>query len=142
MVRVGKEAWAQAYGEEVQYVDSLALDTVRQIRAKDPNAAIVLFSDHGHQWIRFPYGNPTDEPYAEYGDMTQRSHILLAASTPGKDGVIEDDTMLVNVLGRLLHAYTGQPWDDQPDERFDCTTNASQCTPWTETDDLARLTGS
>ena len=141
MVRVGKEAWAEAYGEEVQYVDSLALDTVREIRAKDPNAAIVLFSDHGHQWIRFPYGNPTDEPYAEYGDMTQRSHILLAASTPGKDGVIEDDTMLVNVLGRLLHAYTGQPWDDQPDERFDCTTNASQCTPWMETDDLARLTG-
>jgi hypothetical protein len=142
MVRVGKEAWAEAYAGEVQYVDSLALDTVREIRAQDPNAVIVLFSDHGHQWIRFPYGSPDDQPYAEYGDMTQRSRVLLAASTPGRDGVIEDDTMLVNLLGRLLHAYAGQPWTDQPDERFDCTTDASQCTPWTEMDDLARLTGS
>ncbi len=132
MVRVGREAWAQGYGGEVRYVDGLALDTVRTIRSADPDAVIVLFSDHGHQWIRFPYGTPDDEPYTEYGDMTQRSRVLLAASTPGRVGVIEDDTTLVNVLGRLLHAYTGRPWEDQPDRRFDCTTDGARCTPWTD----------
>jgi hypothetical protein len=44
--------------------------------------------------------------------------------------VIPPDTSLVNLLGRLLHAYAGQPWTDQPDRRFDCTPDAARCTDW------------
>jgi hypothetical protein len=106
---------------------------------QDPDAVIVLFSDHGHQWVRFPYGSLDDEPLAEFGDMTQRSRILLAARTPGKEGVIPSDIGLVNLLGRLLNAYTGQPWTDQPERLFDCTPDAARCTPWLIDDDA--LTG-
>lgn len=137
MARVGVETWAKEYGGHLLYTDELAMDMIRRIVDRDPDAVIVLFSDHGHQWVRFPYGSLDDEPLAEFGDMTQRSKVLLAARTPGKEGVITPDQGLVNLLGRILHAYTGQPWADQPERLFDCTPDAARCTPWLKDDALA-----
>ena len=138
MARVGKEVWAKEYGGHLLYTDQLAMDTVHRIVTQDPTAVVVVFSDHGHQWVRFPYGNLTDPPLPEFGDMAQRTKVLLAARTPGKD-VLTSDTSLVNVLGRILDAYAGQPWTDQPDRYFDCTPDAAQCQPWTPAE--ARLNG-
>ena len=74
--------------------------------------------------------------------MDQRSKVLLAGRTPGRTDVITPETSLVNLLGRLLHAYAGQPWTDQPDRLFDCTPDAARCTPWTVEDrGQARLPG-
>lgn len=83
-----------AFIDQVEYTNSAVLTTVRAILERSVEApAIVLFSDHGFRhWL-------TDEP------ETFRS--LLAAYTPGHEGVFPQDAAPVNIIPRLLNAYAG-----------------------------------
>jgi hypothetical protein len=66
---------------------------VDRITAADPEAVIILFSDHG---ARFDSG-VTDEYYRTF----------FAARTPGHEGLFPDDVSPVNVLPLLENAYFG-----------------------------------
>lgn len=76
---------------QVEYLNGLLLDAVDRIVAADPDAVIVLFSDHG---ARFSEG-PSDEHF----------RIFLAARTPGHEGLLGRPRTLVNLFPTLLGAY-------------------------------------
>lgn len=88
----------ETYGDgligQVEWLNGRLLDAVDAIVEADPNAVIVLFSDHG---ARFDEG-PTAEHFQTF----------LAARTPGQDGLLTDGPItLVNVMPMLLDRYLG-----------------------------------
>jgi hypothetical protein len=80
---------------QVEWVNSAVTNAVRTIQASSARPpVIVIFSDHGTRlW-------PTDR------DEMFRS--LLVTSTPGQTGLFAADTTPVNILNRLINAYTDQ----------------------------------
>ena len=78
---------------------------VRDIQAKSSRPpVIVIFSDHG---TRF---------WPE--DKAEMFHSLFLAATPGHPGLFPDDNTPVNVLTRLLNAYTGASYPLAGEESY------------------------
>jgi hypothetical protein len=77
-------------GAQVHYVNGLVLETVRAIERRDPEAVIIVFSDHGAR---------LGQPGAEY------FHNFFAARTPDHPRLFPDDVGMVTILPLLLNAY-------------------------------------
>lgn len=69
----------------------LVLDAVDRIIAADPEAVVILWSDHG---LRYSLADPNEH-----------FRSFLAARTPGFDGLFPEDESPVNLLRRLFSAY-------------------------------------
>jgi len=81
--------------DQVEWVNTAVIDAVRTIQSSSARPpVIVIFSDHGTRlW-------PSDR------DEMFRS--LLVTSTPGRPGLFPADATPVNILNRLINAYTDQ----------------------------------
>jgi hypothetical protein len=78
---------------QIEYLNTAVEEVVRRIQARSATPpVIVIFSDHG---VR-----------NHEADREETLRSLFLASTPGRSGVFPDDVTLVNVLPRLLEAYT------------------------------------
>jgi hypothetical protein len=70
-----------------------------------------VFSDHGSamSWRAADPSGP---------GLNERSANLIAVRARGHQGLLPDDTSLVNVLGPLLHAYLGTDVEARSDDVF------------------------
>jgi hypothetical protein len=100
------------YGGQVDHLNRLTLDAIDRIRAEaGPNAAIMLFSDHGSA-----YG--LDWTATERSDLDERTANLVAVSMPDGSMPLPDDVTLVNALSGLLNATLGSDIAPQSDEHY------------------------
>jgi hypothetical protein len=76
---------------QIEALDRLVLSSVDRIRANDPEAVILVFSDHG---LRF-----------DRTDHDEQFRNLLTAYTPNHSSLFGESPTLVNVMPRLLNAY-------------------------------------
>jgi len=93
------EYW-QRYTANVTHLNTLVLAAVDRLIQREPDAVIVIFSDHG---VRFG-----DDP-----DSIFRN--LLIARTPGQPGLFAQHQTPINMLPAVLDAYLGADLAMQPD---------------------------
>ena len=96
---VGAGNLAQAFGYAT-FIGSRTVELVDQIVASDPDAVIVVFSDHGTE-TQFNAGDPLGTNFDE------RSSNFLAARTPGQPALLPAGTTPINVLTGVLNGYFG-----------------------------------
>ncbi len=104
---------------QVAFVNARTLRLVDEIVAADPDAVVVVFSDHGSK---------LSDPADGYRGADMRTANLLSVRSPGQAGIIDDRSTLANILPRLLRAYTGtgppdvaesiHAWVEIPGESF------------------------
>lgn len=87
------EAYRRGLAEQLPALNELVLDSVRRIVAADPEAVVLILSDHG---TRYSLADP-DEHFRSF----------FAARTPGRAEVFPDDISTVNVLRLLFAEYFG-----------------------------------
>jgi hypothetical protein len=85
---------------QTECVDSLLADTVGPLVAADPDAVVLVLSDHGPE-DRLDWWDPSADGIAD------RMANLFWARTPGVANVFPADVSLVNVLPLLFNAYLG-----------------------------------
>ena len=88
---IGTDAYGAAMIGQLEFLNQQLLRTVDHIVARDPEAVIVLFADHG---ARF-----------EDGPSPEHFRTFFAARTPDRDGLFGSDVSLVNVFPTLFNAY-------------------------------------
>lgn len=99
-----------AFGSQLEHLNSLILETVDAVLGADPNAVIVLFSDHG--------SSPRQWPVRERSVLLPN---LLAVRTPYPAPEIDKVRTPVNLLRGLLNQYTGASLPYLPDRFFTAT---------------------
>jgi hypothetical protein len=105
---LGPQEYSRRLGDQIAYLNSRVLGLVDEIAAEDPRAVVVVFSDHG-SGVR----EMEEEPGGS--DLDLRTANLLAVRSPGRTGIIDDRSTLVNLLPRILRAYTGSGPADVPE---------------------------
>lgn len=106
--RLGREEYSRHLEGQVTYLNRRVLEAVDTIVEADPTAVVVVFSDHGSGIRDGPnHGGSTD--------VDLRTANLLAVRSPGRTGLIEDRSTLVNLLPRILRAYVGSGPADVPE---------------------------
>ena len=86
--------YADALAGQIAYLNGRLLETIDKVTAARPDAAIVLFSDHG---TRYDLG----------ADPTEATRNFFAARLPDRPDLFDDSVHLVNLLPILLNAYAG-----------------------------------
>jgi len=100
-----REQTLQAMDDQVDWLNGRVEQVVHDIQAKSTRPpVIVIFSDHG---TRF---------WPE--DKAEMYRSLFLAATPGHPGLFPDDNTPVNVLTRLLNAYTGSSYPLASEESY------------------------
>ena len=97
----GCDLWAEEFARDdrelllgqLAHLNDLVRATVARIVGADPNAIVIVFSDHGHR-------HDLDDP-------TEMLHSLFLSRTPGHAGLFPSDTSPINILPRVLDAYDG-----------------------------------
>ncbi|MCB1261395.1 MAG: sulfatase-like hydrolase/transferase [Acidimicrobiales bacterium] len=102
-----------AYLQDVICTDALTLQAVRSIVLRDPDAVIVVLSDHGSN---FEIEGPTQAAWTEAG-IVERFGVLDAVRAPGCD-LPEERGVLVNLLRRVQACLDGTEPDLLPDRAF------------------------
>jgi Sulfatase len=95
---------------QISHLDDRVIETVDAIVADDPNAVILVFSDHGGRYEE----EITDEFF----------HSLFAARTPGQQDPFPDDMSLTNTLPLLLNAYFGDSYQVLPYRAWESDDNS------------------
>ena len=108
---ISRAEYAIGYSGQVEYLNQRALELVDAIVTAQPDAVVLVLSDHGSA-SGVDFGNWANS------DLDERTANLFAARTPGRSGVFEDDITLVNVFGRLFNAYFGTAFPDQPNRFY------------------------
>jgi hypothetical protein len=99
---------------QLAYVNNRTLEAVDAVRDANPNAVIVVMSDHGP-------GNPADvNPEAE-ADIASRLYNLMAVRHPDRRLVIPDGSSPVNLLARIFDAYLDGDFALSPDSSYTST---------------------
>ena len=101
------------YPGQLQYINSVILETVDNIQREDPDAVILLLSDHGarvslHMVEQF--GGPRFDAAAETAVM---QNMLLCVYIPGQRIDIEGDTA-INATRKTLDAVFGTSFGTVP----------------------------
>lgn len=99
LVGTAREEWARAYAGQVEYLNLLVLDTLDRVISRNPDATIVLMSDHGSG---SEYRADTLDT-----DLPERFSTLFAARTPGLRDVFSADQTPLNLFPALLNARLG-----------------------------------
>lgn len=89
------DAYADAMRYQIEALNSHVIMTVERIVEADPEAVVILMSDHGS---RYSLEDP-DEHFRN----------LLAARTPGAEGLFDQTESPVNLLRLTLNAYLDVP---------------------------------
>ena len=76
---------------QIDALNTLVLTTVRRITVSDPDAVVILMSDHGARY--------------SLEDLPEHYRSFLAARTPGADDLYPPDESPVNIFRRLLSVY-------------------------------------
>ncbi len=90
-------------------IDRLLGESVADLVRRDPDAAVIVFSDHGPDQ-HLDWANPDE------AGIWERTSNLFAWRTPGHPGLFPDDVTLVNVLPTLFNAYLGTTLPLHPDQ--------------------------
>jgi hypothetical protein len=85
---------------QLDELNRLTLDALDRLVEQDPNAVVIVFSDHG---LRYD----TEE-------VDEHFRSLLAARTPQHDGLFADDESPVNLLRGILTEYFGSDLEPLP----------------------------
>jgi hypothetical protein len=96
---------------QTECVDRTVVPVLEAIVAADPDAVVILFSDHGPQTL-LSYEAPDDR------GIHSRLANLFAARTPGRPDLFPDDVTLVNVLPILFDTYLGTDLPRRPVDVF------------------------
>jgi len=104
---LGPDEYDRQLAGQIAYLNGRVLELVDAIARADPNAVVVVFSDHG-SGIREGVVTGGSDP-----DL--RTANLLAVRCPGRQDIIDDRSTLVNLLPRILRAYTGSGPGDAPE---------------------------
>jgi hypothetical protein len=99
--QLGWPEYIRRYEAQLAYLNGRILGLVDAIVGADPDAVVIVFSDHGLAVSP----RKTEMPSA---DPDLRTANLLAVRSPGRSGIIDDRSTLVNLLPRLLRAYAGR----------------------------------
>ena len=87
--------WHRAEGRvggPIRYLNTLVVDAVSKIVSKSPRPpVVVVMSDHG----------------SRYFDRSEMLRNLFIAATPGHPDLFAGDVTPINLIPRLLNAYTG-----------------------------------
>jgi hypothetical protein len=102
-------AGLDAYLGQVACTDTLLVDALRSIVVNDPNAVVVLFSDHGPEEL-------LDWSKPDQLGMRDRLANLFWARTPGRTDVFPGSVTMVNVVPLLSNAYFGTSLPLHPDD--------------------------
>jgi hypothetical protein len=112
-------------GDQTTCIDRLITDVVDDIVTTQPNAVVIVLSDHGPE-EELDWWHPSDAAIAH------RMANLFWSRTPGHANVFPDDVTLVNVLPLLFNAYLGTELPTHPDDLyFGPTPNNSYMVPYT-----------
>lgn len=88
---------------QLEELNRLTIASIRRIVEADPEAIIVLMSDHG---IRY-----------SLADLPEHYRILISARVPGEPALFREDESPINIV-RLLLAHLGENIDARPYERW------------------------
>ena len=105
----GDPTLVAAVAAQTTCVNKLVTEVVQHIVEGDPEAVVIVFSDHGPD-------EHLDWSAPDAVGLRERSANLFAARTPGHPGLFPDDMTLVNVLPILFNAYLGTELPLQPDQ--------------------------
>jgi hypothetical protein len=94
----------RAYADQVHHLNGLVLEAIDGVLEHAPDAAVIIFSDHGSRAERVP----DDDWYATF----------FAARTPGHDNVFPDDARPIAIFPLLLGAYFGDDFPIPADRDF------------------------
>jgi hypothetical protein len=95
------EYWSRM-GDHLDSLNQAVLDTVDELVESDPEAVVVVLSDHG-------MSGP---------DELDRFRNVIIARTPGHGGLLGDAPTPINVLPRVLNAYLGTDLPIRPDTLY------------------------
>ena len=112
---LGRDEFSRRLGGQISYLNGRVLGLVDALVDSDPRAIVVVFSDHGSGIREFEDASGTS-------DTDLRTANLLAVRSPGQAGLINDRSTLVNILPRILRAYTGSGPVDVPETIYRQTT--------------------
>jgi hypothetical protein len=105
-------AGLEAYRGQTACTDRLLGDVVKELVDTNPDAVVVVFSDHGPD-ERLDWGAP------DQAGIKDRLANLFWARTPAQDErVFPDRLTLVNVVPRLSNAYFGTALPLHADDRW------------------------
>jgi hypothetical protein len=90
---ISADEYADGLTAQVTYLNDVLVEEIDRLLEADPDAVVILFSDHG---ARYEDG-PADEHFRTF----------LAARTPGQAGLFGDDVSPIDVFPRLFQAYFG-----------------------------------
>ena len=107
----GDATAVQLVADQTRCVDGLVEPVLRDLVQRDPEAVVILFSDHGPEEL-LDWREP-DEP-----GLRDRFANLFLARTPDHPNLFPDDVTLVNVLPILFNAYLGTDLPLHPDDLF------------------------
>ena len=104
----GWEEYVRRLEGQLAFLDAQVVTLVDDIVAADPQAVVVVFSDHGS-------GAGWSETDPQKADVDLRTANLLAVRSPGHTDIVDDRSTLANLLPRLLRAYAGAGPPDIPE---------------------------
>jgi hypothetical protein len=96
---LSRKQWEMLPGQ-LHHLNGRILETIDQVTRHDPDAVMLLMSDHGSR----PAWAPPESAFAT----------LFAARTPGTEDRFPDDVSTVNVFGYLREAYLGDEFTPLP----------------------------
>lgn len=116
------------YGQQTSCVNSLVLEAVDGLLARDPAAIVIITADHGPastlDWD-LPFTELTDEAILE------RMAILSAYRFPGCEEPIRADLTPVNGFRIAMNCAIGTNLDELPDENYWVATKTDPVVPIT-----------
>jgi hypothetical protein len=101
---LGLDEYRSQLYDQLAILNEATLNAVGTIVALDPEAVVVIFSDHG---LRYSLDD-TDEQFRSF----------LAARTPGVERLFPDDETAVNILRRFASAYWGADLNPLPPQTW------------------------
>lgn len=99
-----------AYTNQLAYINDRLLRLVDDVVEHNPEAIVVVFSDHGSQ-SHFDWEDADT-------DLDERFSNLFAARTPGAEGLFTDAQTPINVFPSILNAYFGHALPTHEDATY------------------------
>ena len=112
---LGLDEYSRRLAGEIAYLNARVLELVDSVVEADPDAVVVVFSDHGSGIREQMDDLSASARDGSMSDVDLRTANLLAVRSPGLPSIIDDRSTLVNLLPRILRAYTGSGPADVPE---------------------------
>jgi hypothetical protein len=84
--------------DQIRVLNDLVIEAVDTIRRSNPDAVVLILSDHGARH--------------SHEELDEHFDVFFAARSPGEPDAFKGEISLVNVFRRLLSAYFDEPLAD------------------------------